>query len=208
MPNQKEKHDLPELISCSVVCCSTNVDPICNLIKNTSSLIYLQKTIAYLQRFIYNFRNKSNKRTGHFSVTELKTSLYLLLHKAQLEMFPEEYAILKAKKSLPNKNRLISLIECIRRHFWDRFSLEYVALLQQKVKWHSTKTELKLGSLVLIKDRALPPSILEPRASDQSFGFFGGVVFYSLSSDGISRVAERPTKGHCHPPPPPPWRPF
>lgn len=109
MPNQKEKHDLPELISCSVVCCSTNVDPICNLIKNTSNLIYLQKTIAYLQGFIYNFRNKSNKRTGHFSVTELKTSLYLLLHKAQLEMFPEEYAILKAKKSLPNKNRLISL---------------------------------------------------------------------------------------------------
>lgn len=79
MPNHNEKHDLPELVSSSVVLTNiSHIDPICSLINNTSNFIYLQKLIAYFLRFMHNFRNKSNKRKGHFSVAELKGSLMSL----------------------------------------------------------------------------------------------------------------------------------
>lgn len=108
MPNVE--HDLPELITCSLALDNHfNADLITNLIKNKSKLTNLQNIVAYLQRFIYNCRNKNNKLTGYLSLHELQNSLNLITHKAQLEMFPDEYAILKAGKALPNKNRLISL---------------------------------------------------------------------------------------------------
>ncbi|KAL0902136.1 hypothetical protein ABMA27_000080 [Loxostege sticticalis] len=111
-PNNKydEKHDLPELVACSITLDNdSNSDPISNLINNKSKFTYLQRSIAYLQRFINNCKKKNNKLNGHLSVQELKQSLNLIIHKAQLEMFPSEYAILKSGKALPNKNRLISL---------------------------------------------------------------------------------------------------
>ncbi|XP_072943263.1 uncharacterized protein [Epargyreus clarus] len=108
MPNVK--HDLPELIMCSFALDNhSNADPITNLMKNKSKLTHLQHIIAYLLRFIHNCRSKNNKLTGCLTVHELQNSLNLITHKAQLEMFPDEYAILKAGKSLPKKNRLTSL---------------------------------------------------------------------------------------------------
>ncbi|XP_073955604.1 uncharacterized protein [Choristoneura fumiferana] len=111
MPNVNERHDLPELITCSFALDNkTNTDDlISNLIKNKSKLTHLQNTIAYLQRFIYNCRNPTRKFTGLLSIQDLQNSLNLIIRKAQSEMFPEEYAILKAGKAIPNKNRLISL---------------------------------------------------------------------------------------------------
>lgn len=110
MPNVNVKHDLPELITCSFALDNdSHIDHIANLINNKSKLTNLQNIIAYLQRFVHNCKNQTKKLTGHLSVQELKDSLNLITRKAQLEMFPEEYAILKAGKALPNKNRLISL---------------------------------------------------------------------------------------------------
>ncbi|XP_063834958.1 uncharacterized protein LOC135084144 isoform X1 [Ostrinia nubilalis] len=86
-----------------------------------------------------------------------------------------------------NINRLqrFKRIELIKQHFWRRFSLEYVALLQQKVKWQSSKAEPKIGALVLIKDRALPPLLWS----------MGRVIKLYPGTDNVSRVAELKTKG-------------
>ncbi|KAL0841161.1 hypothetical protein ABMA28_014907 [Loxostege sticticalis] len=75
-------------------------------------------------------------------------------------------------------------IEHIRQHFWHRFSLEYVSQLQQKSKWQTGKRELKLGSLVIVKDNTLPPLLWS----------LGRVVNVYPGSDGIVRVAELKTK--------------
>lgn len=112
MPNQNIK-DLPEVV-CSHI--DINNDPIQSnqttvqtLIQNHSKLTYLQRVLAYIYRFMYNMKNKHNKRNGHLTAEELKHSLICLLHHAQLEMFPNEYKLLASGKSLPGKNRLLSL---------------------------------------------------------------------------------------------------
>ncbi|XP_063636012.1 uncharacterized protein LOC134806617 [Cydia splendana] len=110
MPNTHVKHDLPELITCSLALVDDrSTDCVSKLIENKSRLTNLQKITAYLLRFIHNCKNQNNKLTGHLSVQELQDSLNLITQKAQLEMFPEEYAVLTAGKALPTKNRLISL---------------------------------------------------------------------------------------------------
>ncbi|KAL0829475.1 hypothetical protein ABMA28_004237 [Loxostege sticticalis] len=119
-----ERHDLPELISSSVarnnqpnadvVSCFVDLDSsvddvVSCFINKKSNFKSLQRSMAYLLRFIYNCRNKNNKISGHLSVEELQNSFNLIIRKSQVEMFPDEYAILKSQKSLPNKNRLLSL---------------------------------------------------------------------------------------------------
>ncbi|XP_062528624.1 uncharacterized protein LOC119628383 isoform X1 [Bombyx mori] len=114
-PNMKQ--DLPDVV-CHVV--SSNVDTlhtnkthgssiIHHLITKYSNLRYLQRVVAYILRAIYNFKNKSNKNIANLSNEELQISLNLIIHNAQLQMFPEEYFILKLGKSLPRSSRLISL---------------------------------------------------------------------------------------------------
>ncbi|XP_047986591.1 uncharacterized protein LOC125226606 isoform X1 [Leguminivora glycinivorella] len=110
MPNTHAKHDLPELITCSLALVDDfSTDRICKLIQDKSRLINLQNIIAYLLRFIHNCKNRNNKLTGHLSVQEVQNALILITQKAQQEMFTDEYAVLKTGKALPNKNRLISL---------------------------------------------------------------------------------------------------
>lgn len=91
------------------------------------------------------------------------------------------------KVSAVNINALerFKRIQLIRQHFWSRFSLEYVSLLQAKTKWKSSRSELKPGSLVLIKEKALPPLLW----------CLGRVIETYPGSDGIARVAEIRTKG-------------
>lgn len=76
-------------------------------------------------------------------------------------------------------------IEYIRQHFWKRFANEYISLLQQKTKW-SVASDRKLGegTLVLIRDKALPPLVWA----------LGRVVRTYAGVDGITRVADVKTK--------------
>ncbi|KAJ0176914.1 hypothetical protein K1T71_006923 [Dendrolimus kikuchii] len=71
-------------------------------------------------------------------------------------------------------------IEQLRQHFWTRWSKEFVAELQQRVKWRSCKDSLKLDSLVVVKDENLPPLKWK----------LGRVVAVHPGSDGIVRVAD------------------
>lgn len=76
-------------------------------------------------------------------------------------------------------------VECIKQHFWKRFNIEYISNLQQKTKWPaSTNGDIALGSLVLIKDKALPPLCWS----------LGRVAKVYPGSDGVTRVAELKTK--------------
>lgn len=122
-PFNYEKQDLPDVSAdyCSNFCNkSINVPNqlnnnqksiIQNLIQKYSNYNYLQRIVAYIQRFIHNcsIKNKNTKLTGPLRTQELNNSSILILKHAQLEMFPEEFAILASGKLLSRKNRLISL---------------------------------------------------------------------------------------------------
>lgn len=109
-PNEHVKQQLPEVICCQLNNnISTNCNPIQTLTKKHSNLHYLQRVVAYINRFIYNLKNKNSKRHGHFTSEELDSSLMCLVHNAQLETFPNEYNLLVNNKPLPRKNRLLPL---------------------------------------------------------------------------------------------------
>ncbi|XP_028156849.1 uncharacterized protein LOC114350305 isoform X2 [Ostrinia furnacalis] len=121
MPNVQVKQDLPEIVSNQVIDESDsnshlislhqshNNSVITRLIHKYSNLNKLQRIMAYVRRFIYNLKNKENKITDSLTIGEMNDSLKILIHTAQMEMFPQEYTMLKSGKSLPRKNRLVSL---------------------------------------------------------------------------------------------------
>ncbi|XP_041973748.1 uncharacterized protein LOC121729336 isoform X1 [Aricia agestis] len=86
----------------------TQPNLISNLIHKTSSYTKLIRIVAYIQRFIFNCKNKLRK-SSYLTYKELQSSQNVILNIAQQEMFPEEYITLKAKQTLHKKNRLISL---------------------------------------------------------------------------------------------------
>ncbi|XP_052743807.1 uncharacterized protein LOC128198008 isoform X1 [Bicyclus anynana] len=71
-------------------------------------------------------------------------------------------------------------LERARQHFWRRWSSEYVAELQQRVKWRTKCTNLKVDDLVLIKEPNAPPLCWQ----------LGRVARLYPGSDGIPRVAD------------------
>ncbi|XP_026326943.1 uncharacterized protein LOC113235463 [Hyposmocoma kahamanoa] len=106
---------------------------------------------------------------------------------------PAHFLIGRSLMSVPqpqvpdtNINRIerFRRIELLKQHFWKRFSLEYVTLLQEKTKWRTSTKKLKLGSLVLVKEKALPPLLW----------CLGRVTQLYTGSDGVTRVAELKTK--------------
>lgn len=84
----------------------------------------------------------------------------------------------------PNRNQYI---EQLRQHFWQRWRKEYVAELQQRMKWRSKEDRaLNIGDLVILKEDNLPP--LQWKLARVTRLYHG--------TDGVSRVAEvRTTKG-------------
>ncbi|XP_059054112.1 uncharacterized protein LOC131848314 [Achroia grisella] len=71
-------------------------------------------------------------------------------------------------------------IEQMRQHFWQRWSKEYVAELQTRTKWKLHQPDIRLNTLVLIKEENLPP--LKWR--------LGRITRTFPGKDGICRVAE------------------
>lgn len=122
MPNDTVKQNLPEVVSSHFIhhlshqhtylhqnSHHQNQSFIKSLIHKYSNFNYLQHVVAYIQRFIYNLKNIHSKMQGFLSSTELNNSFKFIIKYAQIEMFPEEYVLLQSGKSLPRKNRLISL---------------------------------------------------------------------------------------------------
>lgn len=85
-----------------------------------------------------------------------------------------------------NINRLdrYQRVEQLRQHFWQRYSHEYITLLQKRTKWQHSSGELKVGTLVLVRDRQQPPLLW----------LMGRVIKIHHGSDGVGRVVELQTK--------------
>lgn len=79
-------------------------------------------------------------------------------------------------------NRLsrFELLQQLSQSFWKRFNLEYLHLLQQRVRWSDKTDPPKVGDLVLVKEMNMPP--LSWRR--------GRILRLFLGADGIPRVAE------------------
>lgn len=103
---------------------------------------------------------------GHFLIGRPLTAL-------PEKMYPENISATRLTR--------FQRIEQIRQHFWTRWSKEYVAELQQRVKWRSCKYSLKPNTLVLVKEDHIPPLKWK----------LGRIVaVHPGSSDGICRVAD------------------
>lgn len=112
-PNDLSKQDLPELTYFVDQSNNSHIPDNQTLVQQLthkySDFNRLQRIMAYIKRYIHNLKSKNNKLTQWLSNQEIQSSLKCIVHNAQLEMFPDEYSILKLGKSLPHKNRLISL---------------------------------------------------------------------------------------------------
>ncbi|XP_072400545.1 uncharacterized protein [Diabrotica undecimpunctata] len=80
-----------------------------DLITRYSNFIMLQRITAYCLRFIYNLRNKANKRTGNLSIVELDEAHIIIIKQVQLESFADELSFFDKGNQLPKSNRLSSL---------------------------------------------------------------------------------------------------
>ncbi|XP_050339953.1 uncharacterized protein LOC126766136 [Bactrocera neohumeralis] len=79
-------------------------------------------------------------------------------------------------------------IQFMQQTFWKRWSSEYLSLLQQRSRWRYPRNNLPIGTLVLIKDEALPPLKW----------LLGRVTKVFLGNDSKVRVAEVKTaNGIC-----------
>lgn len=102
---------------------------------------------------------------------------------------PGHFLIGRPMTALPTENYVNSStsrlsryqrIEQLRQHFWTRWSLEYIAELQQRTKWRTSNNPLQINTMVLIKDSNLPP--LKWR--------LGRIISVFPGQDGINRVAD------------------
>ncbi|XP_047997265.1 uncharacterized protein LOC125234887 [Leguminivora glycinivorella] len=75
-------------------------------------------------------------------------------------------------------------IELLRQQFWERWRREFMAELQQRVKWKTNQRGIQLGDLVLLKEDNLMP--LQWR--------MGRVIHLYKGPDGVCRVADIQTE--------------
>lgn len=99
---------------------------------------------------------------------------------------PGHFLIGRALKSVPDfdltdaKTNLLSRYQLLQKlHFWQRWSREYLQLLQPRNKWHKNSVPLVKDSIVLLKQNNLPP--LSWR--------LGRVIDLHAGKDGVPRVA-------------------
>lgn len=71
-------------------------------------------------------------------------------------------------------------LEVLRQHFWNRWQLEYIAELQQRVKWRIPDRQLQIGELVLIKEENTPPMNWK----------LGRILTLYPGKDNVARVAD------------------
>ncbi|GFT15553.1 integrase catalytic domain-containing protein, partial [Trichonephila clavipes] len=86
---------------------------------------------------------------------------------------PGHFLIGKALTAIPQPTVPDDLRHCDRwrlltrmtQHFWNRWSSEYLTLLQSRSKWRIVQKNLDIGDLVLIKHDNSPPTTAEIRES-------------------------------------------
>lgn len=77
-------------------------------------------------------------------------------------------------------------VQKITQSIWKKWSMEYLNQLQIRAKWHrSDKAEIRLGTMVLLKETGVPPL----------HWLMGRVVSVHPGRDGVTRVVEVNTRG-------------
>ncbi|XP_045455426.1 uncharacterized protein LOC123665124 [Melitaea cinxia] len=107
------------------------------------------------------------------------TPAHLLIGRSLL-FAPQSVITVTKISSLARFNR----IQVLKQHFWNRFSNEYVTLLQQKTKWMQSQETLKEGALVVIKDKSSQPIMW----------LLGRILRVLPGEDGVARVADIRTR--------------
>ena len=113
-----------------------------------------------------------------------------------MALTPAHFIIGRSIKALPEgelteipENRLshFQKLQSIIQNFWKRWSKEYLSELQTRTKWKkNSRTLLKLGSMVMIKNEGLPSTRWQ----------LGRVVALHPGADGVVRVVDtKTTKG-------------
>lgn len=112
-----------------------------------------------------------------------------------LPLTPGHFLTLEPLTAIPdpdtthiNINRLTrwQLLQNLHRDFWNRWHQEYLHTLQQRCKWHTTKSSITIGTMVLLKNELSPP-LKWP---------LGRIIELHPGADGIVRVATvRTAKG-------------
>lgn len=69
-------------------------------------------------------------------------------------------------------------VQSMREHFWNRWSTDYLHTLQTRQKWKDGVLDIKIGSLVLLRDENLSPQLWK----------MGRIVSLHPGKDGIVRV--------------------
>ncbi|CAG7824546.1 unnamed protein product, partial [Allacma fusca] len=76
------------------------------------------------------------------------------------------------------------LCQQLAQHFWKRWNQEYLHQLQQRNKWNLSSENLKVGTLVLLKDERLPPTEWK----------LGRIIQVHPGPDGLVRVVTLKTE--------------
>ncbi|XP_045445842.1 uncharacterized protein LOC123653909 [Melitaea cinxia] len=180
------------------------------LMNRYSSLDKLLGVTAWIKRFTRNCRHPQNKCLEAFlSPQELQDALLHWVRSVQEENFENEIDILRKGKypndlealtpghfligrplnALPEYpyvdvklNRLsrFELIQQLTHSFWKRWNLEYLHILQQRVKWTDKTDPPHVGDLVLVKDANSPPLCWRR----------GRILNLVFGADGVPRFAE------------------
>lgn len=88
---------MPEVIERQVLT-STNNEKL--FFENFSSLIKLQRVVAYMFRFINNIKNKENKSLDNLTPSELDSALKIIIRTEQNNYFSEELKLLKSNSQI------------------------------------------------------------------------------------------------------------
>lgn len=81
----------------------------CTILPRSPSYYRLKRSMAYVFRFVYNCKNKVNRRTGVLTADEMKTADTLITKCVQNDGFADEISTLSIKKSVSRSSKLISL---------------------------------------------------------------------------------------------------
>lgn len=112
-PSRPQMHsaqtdDLPETRINLTTCNETTKQSLIDF-DRYSKLNLLQRSFAYVLRFINNCKNRFNKHIGILQPEELSNSFKCLVRLSQAESFPKELVILGSNKQLNSKSTIISL---------------------------------------------------------------------------------------------------
>lgn len=100
--------NLPELKSLAMSI-SLEEDSIKTLIESKSSLTHLTRIISYLNRFIFNTRNKTMHKYGPPNAIEMKRALHQIIACIQKYEFPLDYHNIQTKKAIHHKSPILAL---------------------------------------------------------------------------------------------------